>query len=477
MQKQAPSAWRIVLMGAFALSCIGLLLFLWLSFGGSIPLAPQGYRVKVALPAAAQLAKQADVRISGVSVGKVVDKELSPTEDRTVATLELQSRFAPLHRDARAILRQKTLLGETYVELAPGSAVGGDVPDGGTLPSAHVRPSVQLDDIFDALDPGTRAAFRIWQRDLAGALRHNGANLNNVLGNLPAFARGGDNVLTVLDVEHVALGRLVRDTGTVFAALSRDPARLRALIRSSEAVFSQTARQNVSLAETFAVLPTFLDESKATFARLDTFARDTDPLVRELRPVARELSPTLADLRRLAPPLRSLFVNLGPLIAASQRGLPAVSSVLRGATPLLAQVGPFLSQLNPVLNYLELNQHLLADFIAQPGSAQAAKFSGTTGTGHYLRQFSPVAVESLGFFAKQTPTNRRNSYLPPLALNLPDAAKYLAIPSWSCQNSAARAPHGPTATEGGCWVAPPGAGPGYLPGKQKFPHVTATSYR
>ena len=31
-------------MVLFALSCVGLLLFLWLSFGGTIPFNPQGYR-------------------------------------------------------------------------------------------------------------------------------------------------------------------------------------------------------------------------------------------------------------------------------------------------------------------------------------------------------------------------------------------------------------------------------------------------
>ena len=42
MQKQAPSLGRILTMAVFALSCIGLLLFLWLSFGGAIPLKPKG---------------------------------------------------------------------------------------------------------------------------------------------------------------------------------------------------------------------------------------------------------------------------------------------------------------------------------------------------------------------------------------------------------------------------------------------------
>ena len=72
MNKQAPSAGKIVTMVAFAASCIGLLLFLWISFGGAVPFAAQGYRMKVEFQDAVQLGVQSDVRISGVSVGKVV---------------------------------------------------------------------------------------------------------------------------------------------------------------------------------------------------------------------------------------------------------------------------------------------------------------------------------------------------------------------------------------------------------------------
>ena len=71
MQKQAPTVGQLLVMVAFALSCVGLILFLWLTFGGSIPLAAKGYRVTVPLREASQLATEADVRISGVSVGKV----------------------------------------------------------------------------------------------------------------------------------------------------------------------------------------------------------------------------------------------------------------------------------------------------------------------------------------------------------------------------------------------------------------------
>ena len=63
--KQAPSVGRILTMVAFTLSCFGIVLFLWISFGGSVPLRAKGYQVHVAFPEATQLAQSAEVRISG----------------------------------------------------------------------------------------------------------------------------------------------------------------------------------------------------------------------------------------------------------------------------------------------------------------------------------------------------------------------------------------------------------------------------
>ncbi len=58
MQKAAPSFGRIALMVGFALSCFGLLLFLWLAFGGPVPLKPKGYRVSASFAEASQLATE-----------------------------------------------------------------------------------------------------------------------------------------------------------------------------------------------------------------------------------------------------------------------------------------------------------------------------------------------------------------------------------------------------------------------------------
>ena len=141
MQKSAPSIGRILVAVGFTLSCFALLLFLWVTFGGPVPFKPESYRFTADFPEAITLSQEADVRIGGVSVGKVKDIGLAPdsecqtdpsTCNTTRATIEIDPQYAPISSDAQAILRSKTLLGETYVELTSGRHVqpdqtGGDV--------------------------------------------------------------------------------------------------------------------------------------------------------------------------------------------------------------------------------------------------------------------------------------------------------------------------------------------------------------
>ncbi len=490
MLTTSPSLGKIVTMVLFVFSCVGLLLFLWLSFGGPIPFNPQGYRFRASFPNAQQLATQADVRIAGVSVGKVISKSRDPQGNRTIATIELDRQYAPIREDARAILRQKTILGETYVELTPGSRAAPPLPDGGMLARANVQPAVQLDQVFNAFDPVTRRAFQVWQQQLALALRGNGASLNDAIGNLPPFAADATDVLRVLDVQHMAVVRLVQNGGTVFSALSHDQSALRNLITSAGATFATTAANSGQLAATFHVFPTFLNQTKATLARLQTFALNTNPLIDELHPVAENLAPTLTSIGQLSPDLESLFVNLGPLITASETGFPALRQVLLGAEPLLAALGPFLEQLNPILSWLSLHQQLISDFISVGAVGVAAKTTAYGGSGlkcggvpcgHYLRQFSPIGPETSGLAAKRDPNSRGNTYPPSLWLGDPRAfsagGKYpgsFALPSWDCRSTGApgNGSRPATATDQACWVAPtlPGARPGQIP------HILAAHY-
>ena len=170
MEKKAPTALQGLVIVGFVLSCFGLALLLWISFGGPTPLRPQSYEIKVPVREATQLAEQSDVRISGVNVGKVANIDLPPAGGEAIATLSIDERFAPLPADIKATLRAKTLLGETYIELTPGTADGPQLAEGATLPAAQVAPTIQLDEILRTFDPKTRAALRTWLRDSAIAI-------------------------------------------------------------------------------------------------------------------------------------------------------------------------------------------------------------------------------------------------------------------------------------------------------------------
>ncbi|HEY3190723.1 MAG TPA: MlaD family protein [Solirubrobacteraceae bacterium] len=499
MVKQAPTFPRLLTMVLFALSCFGLLLFLWLSFGGSVPLKPKGYRVQVSFPEATQLGDYADVRTAGVSVGKVRLKKLDPAGNRTLATLQLDRRFAPLRADARAILRQKTLLGETYVELTPGTKNAPFIPEGGRLKNAQVHDSVELDEIFRAFDPETRHKFRVWQQAAAQAIDGRGPDLNDSIGNLPRFAADATDVLDVLHSQGGAVRRLFRNTGVVFDALSENEQALHGLIVNTDRVFGATQSQQAALAQTFKIFPTFLDESKATMARLESFSKDTRPLIRNLRPVARDLKPTLRDVRAFSPDLKSTFENLDPLIRVSKAGLPALRDTLKGTGPVLEQLTPFLGQLNPILDWVQYNQHAVGDFIGNGGGAlsdvaplsDAEKASGAIG--HYLRQLGPVGPETVAIYTSRPQSNRGNSYLGGTQLQGREHAKYNIFPSVDCANTTIgefNRPEKPTTDAPNdpenvpptsnpnvgkgpsCWVQPlPGAS-----GPNSIPHIGARDY-
>jgi phospholipid/cholesterol/gamma-HCH transport system substrate-binding protein len=413
MIKQAPSVGKLLAMAVFTLSCFGILVFLWLAFGGPIPLKPEGYRVHVQFDDAAQLAQEAEVRISGVPVGRVKKEELDTDTGLTDAIIEIDRRYAPLPRDTRAILRQKSLLGETYVELTPGTRSGPRLAEGARLPEGQVAPTVELDEIFRAFDPETRGLFSTWLDQQGIAVSRQGKELNNALASLEPFADDVEDVLEVLDEQSADTRGLVRDTGVVFEALTERQGQLRQLISSSNRVFSTTAQRNRELAEAFVVLPTFLDETRATTRRITRFARSANPLITQLRPAARALSPTLRGLNALAPDLRRFLVQLGPLNRVARRGLPATERFLDELEPLLGRLDPFLADLNPILSWVGLYKRELAAFFANDTAATQAGSPGSGGLLHYLRVSNPLNPEVLAAYPHRLTTNKSNPYVEP----------------------------------------------------------------
>jgi phospholipid/cholesterol/gamma-HCH transport system substrate-binding protein len=420
MNKHPPKLGHIGVMVAFTLSVFALLLFLWVSFGGVLPLKAKGYRFNADFPEAALLAKEADVRLAGVNVGKVKSTSLGPGGQTTRAEIELDSRFAPIRADTRAILRQKSLLGEIFVELTPGEPGSRALPDGGTLPRGNVDDTVELDEVFRTFDPRTRRYFQEWLHDAGiASIGRFGSDLNDSLGNAAPFFDHGAQLLRPLADQEVALRRIVRDTGRVFHAVSRENGQLRGLVTNGEATFSALASRDDALAETFQILPTFLRETRATAERLQTFAENTDPLVQDLLEPASDLGPTVRDLGALSPDLEKLFNDIHPLVDASATGVPAAQRFLEGASPLLTSTHNFLSELNPILSYLSYSRTTISQFLTAGASTLAGNGVGgykrfASGE-HYLPQMAIIDSRSLQQRASRPFWERANSYIAPNA--------------------------------------------------------------
>ena len=412
MIKTAPSPSRLAGLIAFVLACVIVLTYLWVNFGGSIPLASRGYRIQVAFPQANELATGADVRIAGVNVGKVVGLSLDKPDSRTLATLELTRQYAPIPRDTRAALRLKTLLGETYVALSTGNRSAGELRDGGRLADGQVQPDVALDQILSTFDPKTRRAWQVWASSQAAAVTGRGQDINASFGLLPGFFDSSQRLLTALNQQSAGVRGLVSHTGEFFSAISARRGQLSGLITAANDLFQTTARRNQQLADVFRALPNFERQSRLALPALTAFAQRSDPVVRALQPLASELTRTFGLTSQLAPQFRALFERLGPTVTASERGLPAFDRILSRIPPLLNAFQPFLRNANPIVRYIGLFKPEVTGFFGNVTAS--AEGTSITPRGnkflHILRSSQPLTPSGLAFYPHALGIDRNNAY-------------------------------------------------------------------
>ncbi len=436
MQKRAPTLANLLVIVLFALSCFGLLLFLWESFGGSVPLKPKGYRVEVAFPRTLLLAEESDVRISGVPVGHVASLKRN-TEGRNQVVLELDHQYAPIRQNTRAMLRVKTLLGETYVELIPGPRVGPYVPEGGRLANRNVLPSVTFDDILATLDPKTRRDFQIWQQTLAAGFEGRGEDLNAAFATLEPFVGHANEVVSVLAEQEGALSAVVRGTGEVFDALSERDHQFQGLVVNGERTFSALARTSQAFAQIWRELPAFEHNGTVALRSIDSLAAAANPVLEQLHPAEIALTPLVHSLQTFAPAFDNLLTGLGPLTTAVEKAVPDLKTQLALTTPLLEHVIPFTRNFNPFLEELaryvpELQALLANGTAATQGSSQEGGAGGPRL--HYLSALATVNPDSLAMYAQRTGFNRANPYQPPGASKAVGAGGMPVFNSSTCGN-------------------------------------------
>jgi ABC-type transporter Mla subunit MlaD len=463
MQKRAPTLANILVIVLFALSCFGLLLFLWDSFGGPVPLKPKGYRFTVELSRTLALAEQSDVRVRGVDVGHVVSLA-THANGTTDVTVEMDHQYAPISSADRVMLRQKTLLGETYIELFPPGTSGQEitegpsqspgaggqrdadvvsghpVPDGGQLAINQVDPVVTLDDILAALDPQVQKAFKIWQQSQAAALNGRGEQINANVAELEPFVENANKLVTILASQEGAVTAVVHNAGVLFDALTERDNQFRGFIVNGERTFRALGASSAQWADAFRALPAFEHGATATLREFDNLATVAGPVLEESKAWERELTPLLEGVQAFTPDLNNLLTNLGPFTSASKKGLPAFERVLSELTPLLGNVTPTLRNFEPFLKFTgEYVPELQALFANATAATQAHDKNNDVANDqiqHYLRALNTISPEGLAVYSQRIGTDRGNPYFQPGGLRLLGGGGLQVFSTANCADSA-----------------------------------------
>lgn len=109
-----------------------------------------GYQIRLNFSSVMNLPAGADVMLNGLRVGEVKSVQVKP--DAVTVTAELTG-STRVPADVHAVIRQDTLLGDTYIGLDqdPDSAAGPALPPGGVVPVDHTTSPPQLEDTIAVL--------------------------------------------------------------------------------------------------------------------------------------------------------------------------------------------------------------------------------------------------------------------------------------------------------------------------------------
>jgi phospholipid/cholesterol/gamma-HCH transport system substrate-binding protein len=414
MVTQAPKRSSVLIATAFVLSCIGLMIFVWTQFAGTIPFAPAGYRIHAVFPETGQLVSGADVRISGVNVGKVTN--VQPEGVNSLVTMNLQQQYAPVPADTRAVLRLKTLLGEAYIQLSTGTGSGPKLPDGGTIPRNHVEPTVSLDQALNSFDPSTQRALQQLLNGTYTALAGQGQNLNFAIGNLDPTVTELSAIVGELNQQQGNVRGLISNLGSVLTTLGSRSTDVQSLVTAGDSVLSATAARDAALTQTVDRLPAFTTQLRSTLTTLNGTLGLAKPDLAAIKVGAPLVRPALSDLLALSGPALSLLHQAPHLIELSDRALPAISRFTVAFNAVLAPILAAARQVVPMINYIALYpREITAAFANLPADLNASTTS-PNGTAKYLRGALTTNNEGLLGQTQRPSTNRHNPYISPREL-------------------------------------------------------------
>ena len=268
-------------------------------FGG-----PGGYTVTAVFEDAGQLVNGDQVRVGGRSVGRIADIRLSDSSQAEVK-LEIDDEdLVPLHQGTTARIRSPSLSGiaNRYVSLDTGPNDAPKIQDGGRIGANDTSAPVDLDELFNTLDPNTRRGLREFIRGQGQNYRGSGQQASESLKYLAPALSSTSRLTREIVSDKRVFDRFVIDTAALVSAVAERRTDLAQLVGNANTTARAIGDENVALDRALQLLPGTLRKGNSTLVNLRSTLDDLDPLVAASKPATRDLA---LFLRRLQPLLRS----------------------------------------------------------------------------------------------------------------------------------------------------------------------------
>jgi phospholipid/cholesterol/gamma-HCH transport system substrate-binding protein len=337
---------------------------------------------------AGQLVKDDDVQVGGRRVGSVRKIELT-SDNQAAITIAVDSDFAPLHDGTTAIIRATSLSGvaNRYVALTPGANSSPKLQDGATLGQDKTTAPVDLDQLFNTLDPKTRKGLQQVIQGTAAQYQGQGTKVQQAAKYFsPALSTSSRLVNELNRDSQVFQDFIVNSSKTVTAIASRRDD-LSNLVSNANTTAAAIGSENVALARALGLLPGTLRQANTTFVNLRATLDDLDTLVAASKPATKRLAPFFAALRPLVRDARPTIADLRTLIRRKGPNndlielLRKAPVLERTAKPVFADSITALDKTQPVVKFI---RPYTADFVGwlRDFGQGAANYDAN---GHYAR--------------------------------------------------------------------------------------------
>ncbi len=305
-------------------------------FGGG-----SGYHVRAIFINASQIVTGDQVQVAGNPIGTVSDIALTPNGQAQLTLQINNSTYRPLREGTEATVRQTSLSGiaNRYIDLRLGQGNAPEIPDNGVIGTTNTTSAVDLDQLFNTLNPPTLKGLQAVIQGSASQYAGRGRQAQAGWAYLNPAVASSSMLFRELNRDTNSFTGFIVKSSNLVTTIAQRSGDLSSLVQNLATTTQALAAQRTALGQSIQQLPGFMRLANTTFVNLREALDQLTPLVDVTKPVAPKLQRLLVQLRPLAEqavPTVQALANVvhrpGPdndLIDLTRLGVPLAAVTVR----------------------------------------------------------------------------------------------------------------------------------------------------